>query len=67
LERIGMEACESALPAEVSTAGGLLLWLLGRIPKVGDHAAWQGLRLEVLAMDGRRLARLAVSLEEPTP
>jgi putative hemolysin len=65
LERIGLEARESALPPEVSTAGGLLQWLLGRIPKVGDHAAWKGLRLEVLAMDGRRLERLAVSVDRP--
>ena len=57
---LGLEARESDLPPDVSTAGGLVLWLLGRIPKVGDHAAWKGLRLEVVAMDGRRLDRLAV-------
>jgi putative hemolysin len=61
LERIGRENWEGALPPEVSTAGGLILWLLGRIPDVGDRAAWKGLRLEVLAMDGRRVERLAVS------
>ncbi|MGA2064464.1 MAG: hemolysin family protein [Thermoguttaceae bacterium] len=65
LERIGLEARESALPPEVSTTGGLLLWLLGRIPKVGDHAAWESLRLEVVQMDGRRLDRLAVTVDRP--
>jgi putative hemolysin len=63
LERIGLEPLESALPPDVSTLGGLMLWLLGRIPKTGDRAAWKVLSLEVVAMDGHRLDRLLVTVE----
>ncbi|MGD0896226.1 MAG: hemolysin family protein [Thermoguttaceae bacterium] len=63
MERIGRESSESDLPAEVSTLGGLVMWLLGRIPKVGDRTAWQGLSIEVVEMNGRRLERVLVSME----
>ena len=60
LERIGMADRRSALPADVSTVGGLVLWVLGRIPTVGECATWEGLTLEVVAMDGRRLERVLI-------
>ena len=48
-------------PREFSTVSGLILSLLGRIPSVGDSAEWQGLRLEVLDMDGQRIDRILVT------
>jgi putative hemolysin len=50
----------SSLPADVSTVGGLVLFLLGRIPTTGDCTAWEGLTLEVVAMDGPRLERVLI-------
>ena len=64
LEHVGLNAYRDLLPQEVSTAGGLVLSILERIPKVGDWAVWNGLRLEVVAMAGRRLERLLVSIEK---
>jgi putative hemolysin len=60
LERMDMDAYRESLPADVSTVGGLVLSVLGRIPVTGDCAAWEGLTLEVVAMDGRRLERLLI-------
>jgi putative hemolysin len=60
LQRLGKDQYRQELPPDVTTVGGLVLWLLGRIPKPGDSAAWQGLWLEVVAMDGRRLERVLV-------
>jgi putative hemolysin len=34
---------------------------LGRIPKSGDHFEWQGLKFEVLDMDGFRVDKVLVS------
>ena len=53
------------LPAEGSyhTAGGLLLALLRRVPKVGDRIVFAGWQFEVLAMDGRRVERIRASRE----
>jgi putative hemolysin len=33
---------------------------LERIPAVGDKAQWQGLTIEVVDMDGRRIDKLLV-------
>ncbi len=60
LERIEMADRRSSLPADVSSAGGLVLFLLGRIPATGECATWEGLTLEVVAMDGRRLERILI-------
>jgi putative hemolysin len=48
------------------TVGGLMLALLGRLPKEGDRIVWSGWRFEVLDMDGRRVDKvLALREEEP--
>jgi putative hemolysin len=45
----------------VRTLGGFIMTLLGRVPKQGDIATWGPLRLEVMAMDGRRVERVVVA------
>ncbi len=60
LERMDMADRRGALPADVSTVGGLVLSLLGRIPATGESAVWEGLTLEVVAVDGRRLERVLI-------
>ena len=54
-----------ALPAEgdYHTLGGLLLALLQRVPKEGDRIVFGGWRFEVLAMDGRRVAKVSAQRE----
>jgi putative hemolysin len=37
---------------------------MGRIPSVGDAVQWNGLRMEVVDMDGKRIDRVLVT---PTP
>ena len=43
-----------------STLGGYVFSKLGRLPKVGDRAPFPGGELEVVAMDGRRVAAVRV-------
>jgi putative hemolysin len=45
----------------IDTLGGLVMALLGRIPTDGDRFEWQGLRFEVLDMDGRRVDKILVT------
>lgn len=40
------------------TVAGFILFLLGRVPQEGDHVEWQGLRLEVVDMDGKRIDKV---------
>jgi putative hemolysin len=48
------------LPRDYSTVSGLVLARLERIPSVGDKAVWNGLEIEVVDMDGRRIDKLLV-------
>ena len=43
-----------------STLGGYAFAALGRLPRVGDRVGYPGGELEVVAMDGRRVAALRV-------
>jgi CBS domain containing-hemolysin-like protein len=46
-----------------STLGGFVFGALGRVPKVGDRVRITGVELEVVAMDGRRVAAVRVHRE----
>jgi CBS domain containing-hemolysin-like protein len=43
-----------------STLGGYAFGRLGRLPKIGDRVAFPGGELEIVALDGRRIAALRV-------
>ena len=45
----------------ISTAAGLALHLLGRVPTEGEHADWRGWRFEVVDMDGTRIDQILVT------
>lgn len=43
------------------TLGGFVMARLGQLPNVGDAFDWSGRRVEVVAMDGRRIATVLIS------
>jgi putative hemolysin len=48
------------------TLSGMLMLLTGRLPQTGDHVEWEGWRLEIVDMDGRRIDKvLAMRAPEP--
>jgi putative hemolysin len=47
------------------TVGGAIMATLGRLPRAGDAVELDGVRLKVAKMDGRRIARVRVTLLEP--
>ncbi|GAF81767.1 unnamed protein product, partial [marine sediment metagenome] len=50
----------------ISTIGGFVISLLGRIPDVGDQTTYRNLRFTVEQMRGRRIRKLRLKLlEEP--
>jgi len=63
------EFCEqTGLPlpdGPYETVGGYIMAVLGRLPRLADVVELEGARLKVTAMDGRRAARVRVSV--PTP
>jgi len=50
----------------ISTVGGFVTARLRRIPRVGDRLDYRNLRFEVLAMTGRRVHKLRLTLEGQT-
>jgi putative hemolysin len=58
-ERFGIRL--DATPRDYTTISGLVLAELERIPSAGDTLRWQGLTIEVVDMDGRRIDKLLVS------
>ncbi len=50
-----------------TTLGGYAFARLGRLPKIGDRVAVPGGELEVIAMDGRRVAALRIHRVNATP
>lgn len=55
------EAASASIRKYANTSGGLVVALLGHIPHVGEKAAFAGLTLEVMDMDGNRVDKILVS------
>ena len=45
-------------PGEFDTAGGMVLALLGRLPRAGERVGWKDWELEITEVSDRRVARL---------
>ena len=50
---------------DFETLAGFVLARFGQIPQIGDHFEWDGLRFEIVDMDGRRIDRILVCQAEP--
>ncbi|WP_373529586.1 hemolysin family protein [Nostoc sp.] len=60
LELFDMEEWESEEHGNYQTLGGFVITHLGRIPAAADHFEWQGIRIEVMDMDGNRVDKVLV-------
>ena len=58
---IRIEASPDDKSGYYHTLAGFVLSQLGRVPKPADHFEWQGLRVEVVDMNGRRIDRVLVT------
>ena len=47
------------------TVAGLALACIGSIPKAGDHCDWNGIRIEIVDMDGNRIDKVLVTRTGP--
>lgn len=60
-EAMGLEERRDAERGGYRTVGGLIVTRLGRIPQVGEHVDSDGLRMEVVDMDGPRVDKVLVA------
>lgn len=49
------------------TIAGLIMYILQRIPKTGDHIEFRGLRYEVVDMDGNRIDKVMITRVPEVP
>jgi putative hemolysin len=69
-DRLEWKAVPEEDKGRYHTLSGLVMWLLGRLPRTGDKTAWEGWELEIVDLDGKRVDKvLATRLPsaEPAP
>jgi len=67
LEQMRMPLAPATKSRGYSTIAGLVLSLLGRIPSVGEKVEWEGLKIEVVDLDSKRIDRVLVTRLTPPP
>jgi putative hemolysin len=60
MELFEIEELRSQDRGSYQTLGGFVITHLGRIPTAADHFEWQGMRFEVMDMDGNRVDKVLV-------
>jgi putative hemolysin len=65
LELFDQEELAADQRGSYQTLGGFVITHLGCIPTAADHFEWQGMRLEVMDMDGNRVDKVLVMPKVP--
>lgn len=66
-DRLDLKSVPEEEKGRYHTLSGMVMWLVGKVPRTGDITEWQGWRLEVMDLDGNRIDKvLASRLPEPT-
>jgi putative hemolysin len=52
---------------EYESLSGFVMMSLGRVPQTADHFEWNGLRFEIMDMDGRRVDKVLVTTLPRSP
>ena len=60
-DRLGLKTVPEEEKGRYHTLSGMVMWLLGRLPNTGDVATWEGWRLEVVDLDGKRIDKVLAS------
>ncbi|MDI9384738.1 MAG: hemolysin family protein [Verrucomicrobiota bacterium] len=58
---LGLKAVPEEEKGLYYTLSGMMMWLIGRVPRTGDVTEWDGWRFEVVDMDGNRIDRVLAS------
>jgi len=67
-DRIDLKELPEEDRGRYNTLAGMVMLLLGRLPRTADSVEWEGWRFEVVDLDGKRVDKvLAERLPEPSP
>jgi putative hemolysin len=60
-DRLDLKAVPEEEKGRYHTLSGMMMWLIGKVPRTGDITEWQGWRLEVVDLDGNRIDKVMAS------
>lgn len=60
-DRLELKTVPEEEKGRYHTLSGMMMWLVGKVPRTGDTAEWQGWRLEVIDLDGNRIDKVMAS------
>ena len=60
-DRLGLKELPEEERGRYNTLAGMIMLLLGRLPRTADRVDWQGWRFEVVDMDGKRVDKVLVA------
>ena len=60
-DRLGLKVLPEEDRGRYNTLAGMIMLLLGRLPRTADRVDWQGWRFEVVDMDGKRVDKVLVA------
>lgn len=62
-DRLGLDVAPEEELGRYNTLAGMLMLLLGRVPRTGDRAAWRGWQFEIVDMDAQRIDKVLATRE----
>jgi magnesium and cobalt exporter, CNNM family len=64
-DRLDLKELPEEERGRYNTLAGMIMLLLGRLPRITDAVEWDGWRFEVIDLDGKRVDKVLVSRTEP--
>ena len=64
-DRLGLKELPEEDRGRYNTLAGMIMLLLGRLPRTADTAEWEGWRFEVVDLDGKRVDKVLATAQEP--
>ncbi len=61
MDRLGLKSVPEQKKGHYNTLGGMIMLLVGNIPRTGECTVWENWRLEVVDLDGNRVDKVLAS------
>ena len=60
-DRLNLKSVPEEQKGRYNTLSGMMMWLIGSVPRTCDVVEWEGWRLEVVDLDGNRVDKVLAS------